>query len=317
MKLGTFNFNRPIFLAPMAGVTDIAYRILAHEMGCELVFGEMVSALGIHYRNAKTLEMLRSIPEERPIAIQIFGSDPARMSEAAQYIETLGAADIIDVNFGCPVPKVVKNGEGSALLKNPELGAKILETIKKTIKLPLTVKMRLGWDRDDSVELAKRFESAGVDAIAVHGRTREQYYSGKADWNAIANVKKSVTIPVIANGDIRSLEDLRKIQEITNADGFMIGRAAQGNPWIFRELIEERRINPTLTERAEMILKHLNLLIRFKGEKIGCMEMRRHATWYTRGLPFSSELREKFNRANSPDDFKNILNEKFSVDKEI
>ena len=289
MKLGKFEFQKPIFLAPMAGVTDIAYRILAHEMGCPLVFGEMVSSLGIHYRNLKTLEMLRTIPEERPIAIQIFGNDPERMAESARYIEDLGVADIIDVNFGCPVPKVVKNGEGSALLKNPELGAKILSTIKKSIKIPLTVKMRIGWDRDESVELAKRFEQTGVDAIAIHGRTREQFYSGAADWNAIANVKKSVKIPIIANGDIKNLESLRKIREVTNADGFMIGRAAQGNPWIFRELTEEKSVNLTMKDRAEMISKHLDLLVKFKGEKIGYMEMRRHATWYTRGLPFSSE----------------------------
>ena len=311
MKLGKFEFQKPIFLAPMAGVTDIAYRILAHEMGCPLVFGEMVSSLGIHYRNLKTLEMLRTIPEERPIAIQIFGNDPERMAESARYIEDLGVADIIDVNFGCPVPKVVKNGEGSALLKNPELGAKILSTIKKSIKIPLTVKMRIGWDRDESVELAKRFEQTGVDAIAIHGRTREQFYFGAADWNAIANVKKSVKIPIIANGDIKNLESLRKIREVTNADGFMIGRAAQGNPWIFRELTEEKSVNLTLKDRAEMISKHLDLLVKFKGEKIGCMEMRRHAAWYTRGLPFSSELREKFNHANSPADFHKILDEKF------
>ena len=307
MKLGKFEFQKPIFLAPMAGVTDIAYRILAHEMGCPLVFGEMVSSLGIHYRNLKTLEMLRTIPEERPIAIQIFGNDPERMAESARYIEDLGVADIIDVNFGCPVPKVVKNGEGSALLKNPELGAKILSTIKKSIKIPLTVKMRIGWDRDESVELAKRFEQTGVDAIAIHGRTREQYYSGMANWNSIARVKASVNVPIIANGDIKDLESLKKVQEITKADGFMVGRAAQGNPWIFKELTETRRINPSMKDRAEMILKHLNLLVKFKGEKIGCMEMRRHATWYTRGLPFSSELREKFNHANSPADFHKIL----------
>ncbi len=312
MKLGKFEFDAPIFLAPMAGVTDIAYRIIAHEFDCPLIFSEMVSSLGIHYRNEKTLQMLETVDEERPIAIQIFGSDPERMSEAAEYIESLNVADVIDVNFGCPVQKVVKNHEGSALLKDPELAEKILRAIRRKIKLPLTVKMRIGWDSDNSVELAKRFESTGVDAITIHGRTREQFYSGRADWNSIANAKKAVKIPVIANGDISSVETLEQIREVTRADGFMIGRAAEGNPWIFRELVEfyrtGRRVeSPNIFERVRVMKRHLDLLIKYKGEKVGLLEMRRHASWYTKGMINSSALRGRFNQANSREEFFSIF----------
>ena len=238
-------FKTPIFLAPMAGVTDTAFRILVRELTDDdfakknlLMFSEMVSAAGVHYRNEKTLAMLETVEAERPTAIQIFGSNPAICAEAAAYVEELGSAAVIDFNSGCPAPKIVKNGEGSALMKNPALLEKILSTVKKSVKLPVSVKIRLGCDTINAVEVAKRAESAGVDFIAVHGRTREQFYSGSANWEEIAKVKAAVKIPVIANGDVRDFDSLDKIFSTTQADGVMIGRAAQGNPWIINRLLK-------------------------------------------------------------------------------
>ena len=316
MDIGRFHFDCPVFLAPMAGVTDTAYRVIAHELGCPLCYGEMVSSQGIHFRNEKTLTMLRSEPGERPLAIQIFAAKPEMAAEAAAFVEDLGTADILDFNMGCPAPKVVKNGEGSALMQEPERASAIMEAVRKAVRMPFTVKMRLGWDSEhiNAVELAKRAEAAGVDAIAVHGRTRAQFYAGQADWEAIAEVKRSVSIPVIANGDVRSCSDLRRILEVTGADGVMIGRGAQGNPWIFRRLTHflatgEELPPPTLAERARVLLRHLDLLLQYKGDYIGPREMRKHATWYTRGLKYGAVLRERFNKATERQDFVDIINQ--------
>lgn len=316
MDIGRFHFDCPVFLAPMAGVTDTAYRVIAHELGCPLCYGEMVSSQGIHFRNEKTLAMLRSEPGERPLAIQIFAAKPEMAAEAAAFVEDLGTADILDFNMGCPAPKVVKNGEGSALMQEPERASAIMEAVRKAVRMPFTVKMRLGWDSEhiNAVELAKRAEAAGVDAIAVHGRTRAQFYAGQADWEAIAEVKRSVSIPVIANGDVRSCSDLRRILEVTGADGVMIGRGAQGNPWIFRRLTHflatgEELPPPTLAERARVLLRHLDLLLQYKGDYIGPREMRKHATWYTRGLKYGAVLRERFNKATERQDFVDIINQ--------
>lgn len=314
LKLGTFTFPDPVFLAPMAGVTDTAYRIIAREMGCPLAFAEMVSSQGIHYRNEHTLLMLRSEPAERPLAMQIFAKSAAMAAEAAAYIEALGTADILDFNMGCPAPKVVKNGEGSALMRDPKKAEEILKAIRRATKLPFTVKMRLGWDdaSRNAVEIARIAEAAGVDAVAVHGRTRAQFYSGSADYAAIAEVKRAVGIPVIVNGDIRRPADLKRALAITGADGVMIGRGAQGNPWVFPQLIHWLRTGeelppPTPAERAEVVLRHIDLLISYKGDYIGIREMRKHAAWYTRGLPGSAQLRERFNRADTRDAFVEIL----------
>ncbi|MBF1681689.1 MAG: tRNA dihydrouridine synthase DusB [Selenomonas artemidis] len=316
LKLGTFTFPDPVFLAPMAGVTDTAYRIIAREMGCPLAFAEMVSSQGIHYRNEHTLLMLRSEPAERPLAMQIFAKSAAMAAEAAAYIEALGTADILDFNMGCPAPKVVKNGEGSALMRDPKKAEEILKAIRRATKLPFTVKMRLGWDdaSRNAVEIARIAEAAGVDAVAVHGRTRAQFYSGSADYAAIAEVKRAVGIPVIVSGDIRRPADLKRALAITGADGVMIGRGAQGNPWVFPQLIHWLRTGeelppPTPAERAAVVLRHLDLLISYKGDYIGIREMRKHAAWYTRGLPGSAQLREQFNRADTRDAFVEILHE--------
>ncbi|MBR4903506.1 MAG: tRNA dihydrouridine synthase DusB [Selenomonadaceae bacterium] len=317
-------FKTPVFLAPMAGVTDTAFRILVRELIDDdfakknlLMFSEMVSAAGIHYRNEKTLAMLETVKEERPAAIQLFGSDPAICAEAAAYVEELGSAAVIDFNSGCPAPKIVKNGEGSALMKNPALLEKILSAVKKSVKLPVSVKIRLGYDAENinAVEVAKRVENAGVDFIAVHGRTREQFYSGAANWEEIAKVKAAVKIPVIANGDVKDFDSLDKILAVTNANGVMIGRAAQGNPFIINRLLKyfmtgEKLPPPTVSEKAAVMKRHLEKIIFYKGERVGVREMRAHAAWYTKGLTGGAELRNLFNRADSAEDFLNIINEK-------
>ena len=318
MKLGPFTFDAPVFLAPMAGVTDTAYRIIAHDMGCPLCYAEMVSSQGIHFRNEHTLAMLQSEKGERPLAMQIFAATPEMAAEAAAYVEALGTADILDFNMGCPAPKVVKNGEGSALMRDPERATAILTAIRKAVKMPFTVKMRIGWDSEhiNVGELAQRAEAAGVDAIAVHGRTREQFYAGHADWSQIAAVRRAVKIPVIANGDVRTYDDLDRIREATGCEAVMIGRAAQGNPWIFHQFTHylrtgERLPGPTMHERAAVIVRHLDLLLKYKGDYVGPREMRKHATWYTRGIVHGAVLRDRFNKATTRDDFLAILREFF------
>ena len=318
MKLGPFSFDAPVFLAPMAGVTDTAYRIIAHDMGCPLCYAEMVSSQGIHFKHERTLSMLQSEPAERPLAMQIFAASPEMAAEAAAYVEKLGTADILDFNVGCPAPKIVKNGEGSALMRDSERATAILTAIRKAVKMPFTVKMRIGWDESsiNVVELAKRAEAAGVDAITVHGRTREQFYRGHADWEKIGEVRRAVSIPVIANGDVRTYDDLDRIREVTGCEAVMVGRAAQGNPWIFRQLTHylrtgERLPGPTMRERAEVIVRHLDLLLKYKGDYVGPREMRKHATWYTRGIVHGAILRDLFNKATTREDFLAILAEYF------
>ncbi|HAF31359.1 MAG TPA: tRNA dihydrouridine synthase DusB [Anaerovibrio sp.] len=315
MKIGSFEFPIPVFLAPMAGVTDTPYRILAREMGCPLVYSEMVSDKGINYRNEHTLKMLHTEEAERPMAMQLFGAEPDSVARAAEYIESLGCADILDFNMGCPAPKIVKNHEGSAMMLDPERAFKVLKALVGAVSMPVTVKMRIGWDenRINVLEMAKLAEEAGVKAVAVHGRTREQFYRDHANWRIIRKVKEHLNIPVIANGDIRTVDDLIKIREITGCEAVMVGRAAQGNPWIFRQLTQylkngERLPGPTMEERKEIILRHLDMLLKFKGDYVGPREMRKHATWYTRGIKGNAELRVLFNKAETRDDFLRILN---------
>ena len=309
----------------MAGVTDSAFRSIVRELTTNLLptpysllpnlmFAEMVSCNGIHYRNEKTLAMLQTLESERPIAIQIFGSNPTICAEAAKYVEDLGTAAVIDFNLGCPAPKIVKNGEGSALMKNPKLIGEIFSAIRKATSLPISAKIRLGFDEEhlNAVEVAKVLESCGVDFIAVHGRTRQQFYSGAANWQEIAKVKAAVKIPVIANGDVKDFDSLDKILDVTKADGVMIGRAAQGNPWLIGRLLNYfhtcKKISPpTLTERAEIMRRHFDKLIELKGEHVAIREMRSHAAWYTKGLTGGAEIRNKFNRAASVDEFIKIF----------
>lgn len=312
-------FKTPIFLAPMAGVTDSAFRIIVRELVDApykknlLMFSEMVSCNGIHYRNEKTLEMLQTSESERPVAIQLFGSNPETCASAAKFVEDLGTAAVIDFNLGCPAPKIVKNGEGSALMQNPKLVGEILSAIRKVIKIPFSVKIRLGFDENiNAVEIAKVAENSGVDFIAVHGRTRQQFYSGAANWYEIAKVKSAVKIPVIANGDVKDFDSLDKILEITNADGVMVGRAAQGNPFIIASLLKyfltrEKIQPPTLIERVAVMKRHFAKLIEFKGENVAVREMRAHAAWYTKGLKGGAEIRKNFNCAETVSEFENIF----------
>jgi nifR3 family TIM-barrel protein len=314
MFIGKLEFKNPVFLAPMAGVTDMAYRILARELGCALVYSEMVSDKGIKYRNVHTLDMLKTSAGERPLTMQLFGAQPESLAEAAVYVESLGCADILDINMGCPAPKIVKNEEGSALMREPARAFAIMQAVRRAVKMPVTVKMRKGWDSENVnvVEMAKLAETAGMDAIAVHGRTREEFYRGHADWDIIAAVKQAVHIPVIGNGDIRSGQDAARMMEQTGCDAVMIGRAAQGNPWIFRKISEylatgKELSEPDMAERSALILRHLDMLLEYKGEYVGPREMRKHATWYTKGLLHGAHLRELFNKAERREDFVEIL----------
>lgn len=315
MKIGNVELDGRVFLAPMAGVTDMPYRILAREFGCSLLYSEMISDKGINYRNCHTMAMLKSDRREQPLSVQLFGAEPDSIARAAQFVESLGVADIIDINMGCPAPKVVKNFEGSALMRTPDKAFAIMQAVAKAVSVPVTVKMRKGWD-DNSVnvvELAKMAEAAGMQAIAVHGRTREAFYSGRADWDIIADVKQAVKIPVIGNGDIRTCQDLQRMFEQSGCDAVMIGRAAQGNPWIFRQFKHflatgEELLPPTIDERREVIMRHLDMLLEYRDDYIGPREMRKHATWYTKGLPHSAELRQRFNAAETRADFLEIVN---------
>ncbi|ABR32293.1 tRNA dihydrouridine synthase DusB [Clostridium beijerinckii] len=305
MKIGNLTFENNIFLAPMAGVTDISFRGLCKEMGCGLVYTEMVSAKALYYGSENTQTLLRIADEEKPVAAQIFGREPDVMARICEeYLNNRKDICIIDINMGCPAPKIVKNGEGSALMKEPELAYDIVRTIKKVSTKPVTVKFRKGFDEDNinAVEFAKGMEQAGADAIAVHGRTRKQMYQGKADWDIIKRVKDSVSIPVIGNGDVFSPEDAIRMKRTTNCDGIMIARGSQGNPWIFRqinnllngEVIQEVSDN----EKIEMCIRHYELAIKYDGEFKAIREMRKHASWYIKGLPRCTELKNKINTIN-------------------
>ena len=316
MNIGNVKLANPYILAPMAGVTDLPFRLLCKEQGAGLLCMEMISAKALQYKNRNTKALLEIAPEEYPVSLQLFGSDPQIISEQAKAIEEL-PFQTLDINMGCPVPKVVKNGEGSALMLDPERVFAIVSRTAKAIRKPVTVKIRKGFDdaHVNAVEIARVAEAAGAAAVAVHGRTREQYYSGKADWDIIRQVKEAVSIPVIGNGDVTSPEKARQMMDETGCDGVMIGRGAQGNPWIFRDLVAYDRTGqapprPTPAELKEMMLRHARLQMEYKGGYLGIREMRKHVAWYTRGLPGSAKLRDAINQVDSYEELEALLNEK-------
>ena len=316
MKIGNIEIENCLALGPMAGVTDLPFRLLCKEMGCNMLYTEMVSAKAILYKNKNTKELLNIDKNEHPVGVQLFGSDPDIMAQIAAQVEE-GEYDFIDINMGCPVPKIVNNGEGSALLKQPKLVEEILTKMVKAVNKPVTVKIRKGFENGTiyAVEIAKIAENCGVSAIAVHGRTREQYYSGKADWDVIKDVKKAVKIPVIGNGDIFSAEDAKAMKEYTGCDGLMVARGARGNPWIFREIkeyLENGKVidKPTINDIREMIIRHAKMLVDYKGEYTGIREMRKHIAWYTAGLPHSAELRRMCNQIETMENLIETVNAK-------
>ena len=315
MQIGKIKLDAPLALAPMAGITDLPFRVICRRLGCGMTVSEMVSAKGLLYKNVKTTEMLRIDEGERPTAIQLFGSVPHELAAAAKMVEASGA-DMIDFNMGCPVPKIVNNGEGSALMKNPQLAYEVLAAMVDAVQIPVTVKFRAGCDDEhrNAVEIALAAERAGVAAVAVHGRTRQQFYEGKADWSIIRQVKQAVKVPVFGNGDIFTVADGLRMLEETGVDGLMIGRGADGNPWLFQQLKavlagEACPANPSLDERLNLAAEHLDMLIAFKGETISVKEMRRHISAYLKGLPHAAEYRGRFHKVDTREQFQELLAE--------
>lgn len=323
MQIGNVALSNNVFLAPMAGVTDMSFRILCRRQGCGLTYTEMVSSKGLYYKSENTEELLFISDEEKPAAAQVFGSDPDVVAMAAREAMLRGAA-IVDINMGCPTPKIVKNGDGSALMRRPDLVREIVRSTVKSVSVPVTVKMRKGWDDAsvNAVEIASIAAEEGAAAVAVHGRTREQFYSGTADWSIIKQVKRSVNIPVIGNGDIKTPEDAKSMLEETGCDAIMIGRGAHGNPWIFSRTIEYMRTGrllpePSFEDRIEMVLRHLDMVTKLKGENIGVKEMRKHIAWYLKGMPGSTRVKTEIFRLSTVVQIKQVLGEYLDYVKDM
>lgn len=320
MKIGDIKLDNNVFLAPMAGITDLAFRILCSEMGAGLVFSEMISSKGIYYKDESTNRLLKTDPRERPVAIQIFGSDPEIMGYVvSNYLNKRNDIDIIDINMGCPAPKIVKNGDGSALMKNPTLARQVIRAVVKASIKPITLKIRMGWDHNyiNGIDIAKIGEEEGVSAITIHGRTRDMFYSGEADWDFIKKVKESISIPVIGNGDIFEPEDGIKMFQYTNCDGIAIGRGSQGNPWIFKRILSlmegKEDSEPTVYEKINTCIKHLELICNIKGERVGVMEMRKHVSWYLKGLKNANKTKNKINNIGNKQEMKDVLEDFLSI----
>lgn len=315
MKIGNVTLDNKVFLSPMAGVTDLPFRLICKEQDCGMLYTEMINAKALCYDDKNTKKMLKIENEEHPVAVQIFGSDPEFMAGAAEILNEY-PNEILDINMGCPAPKVVKNGDGSALMKNPKLAEEVLKFVVKKSKKPVTLKIRKGWDDSsvNAVEIAKIAEASGISALAIHGRTREQYYSGKADWDIIAEIKKNINIPVIGNGDVFEVEDAINMINKTNCDAIMIGRGAQGNPWIFKRINHYMKTGeilpePTCEERINTALKHLKLAVEEHGEYVAVREMRKHIAWYLKGLRGSARLRDEINKIESCEEVVNKLSD--------
>ena len=310
MKIGNIQLDNKVFLSPMAGVTDLPFRLICKEKGCGMLYTEMINAKALCYDDENTKRMLKIEDEEHPIAVQIFGSDPEFMGKAAAIMNEY-PNEILDINMGCPAPKVVKNGDGSALMRNPKLAAEVLSSVVKNSKKPVTLKIRKGWDDNsvNAVEIAKIAEECGISALAIHGRTREQFYSGKADWDIIAEIKQAINIPVIGNGDVFEVQDAVNMLEKTKCDSIMIGRGAQGNPWIFKRINHYMKTGevlpePTLEEKITTAIKHMNLAVAEHGEYVAVREMRKHIGWYLKGLKNSAKYRDQINKIT---DYKEVI----------
>nr|WP_207744187.1 tRNA dihydrouridine synthase DusB [Romboutsia sp. 1001713B170131_170501_G6] len=305
IKIGNLELENKVFLSPMAGVTDLPFRLICKEQNCGMLYTEMINAKALCYDDENTKKMLKIEDAEHPVAVQIFGSDPEFMGRAAQIMNEY-PNEVLDINMGCPAPKVVKNGDGSALMRNPKLAEEVLKAVVKNSDKPVTLKIRKGWDDNsvNAVEIAKIAEACGISALAIHGRTREQYYSGKADWDIIGEIKKNISIPVIGNGDVFTVEDARNILDKTNCDAIMIGRGAQGNPWIFKRINHYMQTGeilpePTLEEKINTSIKHLDLAVKEHGEYVAVREMRKHIGWYLKGLKNSARVRDEINKIES------------------
>lgn len=315
MKFRDFEVENEVFLAPMAGVTDLPFRLICKELGCGLLYTEMINAKALCYDDKNTKKMLNILDEEHPVAVQIFGSEPEFMGKATQILNDY-PNEILDINMGCPAPKVVKNGDGSALMRNPKLAGQVLDQVVKNSKKPVTLKIRKGWD-DNSVnalEIAKIAENCGICAITIHGRTREQYYSGQADWDIIGEVKSQISIPVIGNGDVTSVEDAIRIKDHTGCDAIMIGRGAQGNPWIFKRIDHYMKTGqlldpPSKDEKIDIAIKHMDLAIKEHGEYVAVREMRKHIGWYLKGMKHSARFRDQINHMVTAKEVIDTLNQ--------